>query len=458
MLVLYESPAGYALFKLLDDGKLSKPDDLYKSFEDENKANSILKLKAFSKFQNMTEALSAATALMEGKLTTDLESFLKKQTKDTQEKLAVLDSKLGSEISKTLGLKIVSDNAVMELFRGIRSQFNNIVTGIQETDLNTMALGLSHSLSRYKLKFSPDKIDTMIVQAISLLDDLDKELNTYCMRIREWYGWHFPELSRIIQDNIAYAKVVRACGMRQNIPTTDLTEILPEELAKEVVAAVMISMGTEISEEDIASINALADEIISINSYRQELHEYLKNRMNAIAPNVSALLGEQVGARLIAHAGSLMALAKAPASTVQIFGAEKALFRAMKTKQNTPKYGLIYHASLVGQAAPKIKGKISRVLAAKTSLAARVDALGEEVTNEIGLSGRTVVENRLKHLEDALKNTNSGSAKFKPQNKKVSYGTTSNPSSSSAQSQGNKRYNPEQDFSAASSKKAKKEK
>jgi len=284
---------------------------------------------------------------------------------------------------------------------------------------------------------------------------LDKELNTYCMRIREWYGWHFPELSRIIQDNIAYAKVVRACGMRQNIPTTDLTEILPEELAKEVVAAVMISMGTEISEEDIASINALADEIISINSYRQELHEYLKNRMNAIAPNVSALLGEQVGARLIAHAGSLMALAKAPASTVQIFGAEKALFRAMKTKQNTPKYGLIYHASLVGQAAPKIKGKISRVLAAKTSLAARVDALGEEVTNEIGLSGRTVVENRLKHLEDALKNTNSGSAKFKGQNKRVSYGTTSNPSST--QSQGNKRYNPEQDFSAASSKKAKKQ-
>ena len=181
---------------------------------------------------------------MEGKLTTDLESFLKKQTKDTQEKLAVLDSKLGSEISKTLGLKIVSDYAVMELFRGILSQFNNIVSGIQESDLNTMALGLSHSLSRYKLNFSPDKIDTMIVQAISLLDDLDKELNTYCMRIREGYGWHFPELSRIIQDNIAYAKIVRACGMRQNIPSTDLSGILPDELDKEVVAAVMISMGT----------------------------------------------------------------------------------------------------------------------------------------------------------------------------------------------------------------------
>jgi nucleolar protein 58 len=111
------------------------------------------------------------------------------------------------------------------------------------------------------------------------------------------------------------------------------------------------------------------------------------------------MVGELVGARLIAHAGSLLNLAKHPASTIQILGAEKALFRALKTKHDTPKYGLIYHASLIGQTTPKNKGKISRVLAAKTALAIRVDALGESVGPTIALENRVKVESRIRQLE-----------------------------------------------------------
>ena len=117
-------------------------------------------------------------------------------------------------------------------------------------------------------------------------------------------------------------------------------------------------MGTEISDSDLTHIHALCDQVISISEYRAQLYDYLRNRMIAIAPNLTALVGELVGARLISHAGSLLNLAKHPASTVQILGAEKALFRALKTKHDTPKYGLIYHASLVGQAPPKLKGKV----------------------------------------------------------------------------------------------------
>ena len=105
-------------------------------------------------------------------------------------------------------------------------------------------------------------------------------------------------------------------------------------------------MGTEISESDIQHIHALCDQVIAISAYRAQLAEYLRNRMNAVAPNLAALVGDLVGARLIAHAGSLLSLAKFPASTVQILGAEKALFRALKTKHDTPKYGLIYHVCL----------------------------------------------------------------------------------------------------------------
>merc|ERR1711943_4954 len=138
----------------------------------------------------------------------------------------------------------------------------------------------------------------------------------------------------------------------------------------------------EIAATDLENIGQLADQVISLSEYRAQLSEYLKSRMNAIAPNLTILVGELVGARLIAHAGSLMNLAKQPASTVQILGAEKALFRALKAKHDTPKYGLIYHASLVGQAQPKHKGKISRMLAAKASICARVDALGDKDTQE----------------------------------------------------------------------------
>jgi len=111
------------------------------------------------------------------------------------------------------------------------------------------------------------------------------------------------------------------------------------------------------------------------------------------------LVGELVGARLIAHAGSLVNLAKHPASTVQILGAEKALFRALKTKKATPKYGLIYHASLVGQTTPKNKGKISRILANKAALSCRVDALGDENTKPIGLQNLEKITARMQALD-----------------------------------------------------------
>ena len=135
-------------------------------------------------------------------------------------------------------------------------------------------------------------------------------------------------------------------GFRTNAATTDFSAILPEDLEATVKAAAEISMGTEISDSDINHIHSLCDQVIAISAYRAQLAEYLRNRMNAIAPNLTALVGELVGARLISHAGSLLSLAKQPASTVQILGAEKALFRALKTKHDTPKYGLIYHVRL----------------------------------------------------------------------------------------------------------------
>jgi nucleolar protein 58 len=175
----------------------------------------------------------------------------------------------------------------------------------------------------------------------------------------------------------------------------------------------ILNKGTEISEEDILNIRQLCDEILAIHEYRTHLYDYLRTRMMAIAPNLTVLVGDTVGARLIAHAGSLVNLAKHPASTVQILGAEKALFRALKTKKDTPKYGLIYHSALVGQASTKNKGKISRSLAAKASLATRVDAFGEDSTFDLGTEHRARLETRLRILEEGNMRKLTGSGKVK---------------------------------------------
>ncbi|RKP34059.1 hypothetical protein BJ085DRAFT_41802 [Dimargaris cristalligena] len=370
MLVLYETPAGFALFKADGKNLLSNPEDLWQSFATPELASATVQLHGFQKFESTVDALSAYTAVLDAKVPTSLQTFLTNALTPSEwkkQELAVADPKLGSALDAALNLKVVSDSSVMELFRGIRSQLDTVLTGLSQQDLGAMSLGLSHSLSRYRLKFSPDKVDTMIIQAIGLLDDLDKELNIYAMRAKEWYGWHFPEMTRIVGDNLMYAKTVRTMGVRTNAATTDLSGVLPEELEQEVKHAAEVSMGTEISDEDITNIHHLCDQL--------------------------------VGARLIAHAGSAMNLAKMPASTIQIMGAEKALFRALKTKSNTPKFGLIYHASLMGQVGATMKGKIARSLGAKAALSIRVDALSEDTTAEMGLAARSKIEGRIRQLE-----------------------------------------------------------
>lgn len=415
MLVLFETPAGYAIFKLLDEKKLEKVDSLYTSFETPDLAQKVVALKHFEKFADTTEALAATTALVEGKLSKSLKRAVKKLLDtDTKEQLLVADAKLGSALKEKFSLQCLSNTSVQELMRCIRSQLDNLIGGMAaKKEMTAMALGLAHSLSRYKLKFSPDKVDTMIVQAVSLLDDLDKELNNYIMRCREWYGWHFPELGKIITDNMGFAKTVRIIGTRDNASSSDLSDILAEEIEEKVKEAAEISMGTEISEQDIENIIRLCDQIIDMTNYRTQLYDYLKNRMMAIAPNLTVLVGDLVGARLISHAGSLINLAKHPASTVQILGAEKALFRALKAKKDTPKYGLIYHSQLVGQSSTKNKGKMSRMLAAKAALATRVDALGEETHVKLGLNHRAKLEKRLRELEEGNVKRISGTGKAK---------------------------------------------
>ncbi|KAF1829208.1 Nop domain-containing protein [Decorospora gaudefroyi] len=410
LFVLAESSAGYVLFKSRDKKLLAA-----EQAKDGSAVVDALKLKSWSKFDSAVTALEQAAALTEGKVTPMLSSLLDELKEETKATLAVADPKLSNAIAQLpgLSLKTVSDSSTQDVYRAIRENLTTLLPDLLPSEEAATRLGLAHSLSRHKLKFSADKVDTMIIQSIASLDVLDKQLNTYAMRVKEWYGWHFPELAKILNDNLAYSRVVLKMGFRSGARDADLADILPEEIEQAVKAAAEISMGTEITEEDLEATSALAEQVVDLTEHRQNLGNYLSNRMQALAPNLTALVGELVGARLIAHAGSLMNLAKSPGSTIQILGAEKALFRALKTKHDTPKYGLIYHASLIGQATGKNKGKIARMLAAKSALGLRVDALStwgvssedtsreptEEEKSQLGRDARLTIERRLRALE-----------------------------------------------------------
>ncbi|GJD08530.1 Probable nucleolar protein 5-2 [Galdieria sulphuraria] len=214
MFVLFETPGGYALFKLTDEKKIlsSSLEDLI-ALENKNASTEYFQLKAFDKFKDTDEALTSAASLVQGKLCKPLKKFLKKNI-PKGESLAIAETKLAGAIQEKLGLHCVVDSQVQQLFRLIRNDAHVLLDEYVDNQ-KSMILGLAHSLSRYKLKFSTEKVDTMIIQSIGLLDDLDKEINTYSMRLREWYGWHFPELAKIVNDNTIYARIVHRVARRR---------------------------------------------------------------------------------------------------------------------------------------------------------------------------------------------------------------------------------------------------
>lgn len=414
--LLYETASGYTLFdvKGLDELGASSA-QAQQSVNDLARFSKTVDLVAFKPFKSAIEALEQVNAVAEGIATTDLLDFLEMNLpkvkkgadpKKAKFQLGVYDSKLGAAIQEGRGFACVCNELSGELLRGVRLHVTHFIKQLEELDVRRSQLGLAHSYSRAKVKFNVNRVDNMVIQAIALLDTLDRDINTFVMRVREWYSWHFPELVKVVPDNYQYSRLALIVGDKSTLSEDKLpamVEVLgEEEKAQEVVDAARTSMGQDISPIDLINIATFAKRVISLAEYRVKLQTYLHEKMHAIAPNLSALIGEVVGARLISHAGSLTNLAKCPASTVQILGAEKALFRALKTRGNTPKYGLIFHSSFIGRAKQRNKGRISRYLANKCSIASRIDCFMDKQTAAFGQAMKAQVEERLRFYDEGI--------------------------------------------------------
>ncbi|CAH9116277.1 unnamed protein product [Cuscuta europaea] len=404
--LLFESASGYGLFLANGLDEIGQNTEaIRKSVLDLNRFGKVVKLIAFNPFDSALDALNQCNAVSEGQMTDELRNFLEltlpkvKEGKKAKFKLGLAEPKLGSHIVEVTKIPCESNEFVLELLRGVRLHFEKFIGNLKSGDIEKAQLGLGHSYSRAKVKFNVNRVDNMVIQAIFLLDTLDKDINTFSMRVREWYSWHFPELVKIINDNYLYAKLAKFIEDKSQLSDDslpDLTEIVgDEDKAKEIVVAAKASMGQDLSPVDLINVKQLAHRVMDLAEYRKNLYNYLVAKMNDIAPNLAALIGDVVGARLISHAGSLTNLAKCPSSTLQILGAEKALFRALKTKGNTPKYGLIFHSSFIGRAGAKNKGRMARYLANKCSIASRLDCFLDTSTTKFGEKLREQVEERL---------------------------------------------------------------
>jgi nucleolar protein 56 len=315
-----------------------------------------------------------------GKMADEIEELIKRLIKNGYENFVFESASLAGEVKEKLGVdvEISKLSLASETFRSNMERFaieTGFVNDVEGFRLWTHDVTLE--TAKLRVKGAVEKRDLVIAQAIQTLDDLDKAINLFMGRVREWYGIHFPELDRLLEKHETFARLVLKFGNKENVTVEKLVEDeIPKAKAEQIVKIAETSMGADLSDTDLRQIQALCKNILSLYQLRQELENYLDGTMEDVAPNTKALVGSLLGARLIALAGGLSNLAKRPASTIQVLGAEKALFRSLKTGTRPPKHGIIFQHTYLHEAKRWHRGKIARALAGKVSIAVRVDAFG----------------------------------------------------------------------------------
>ncbi|MFX1314917.1 MAG: C/D box methylation guide ribonucleoprotein complex aNOP56 subunit [Promethearchaeota archaeon] len=260
---------------------------------------------------------------------------------------------------------------------------------------------INEQLTRRKVSQAGEKADIIIMQIIATLDIIKKTVSLFSTRLREWYGLHFPELTdKIIEDNMLLINLVSILGYRNKFTVENLKKSfeLKEDIVERLSLQASESMGADI---DLTFVQSYAKQIIALNQYREELERHLDELMEKAAPNINAIIGSLIGAKLLAKAGSLRKLAFMPASRIQLLGAEKALYRFLKTGEKRPKHGLIFQWNQIRSSKPWNRGKIARLVAGKIGLSAKVDFFSGEFIGDI-LSKE--IEEKIKEIEEKYPN------------------------------------------------------
>lgn len=248
-----------------------------------------------------------------------------------------------------------------------REKFRSIAKklGFSDVELNQFLTDIAIGLTKRRTKETVKK-DKIIIQAVDAIDEIDKSLNIFIARLREWYGLHFPEMDKLIEKHEKFAKIVSEYGLRNNIKEKELSGLKD------------VSMGIDLAEKDETILKEYATKIKELYKLREHIEKYVGYVMKEVAPNLKELAGPLLAARLIALTGGLEKLAKKSSSTIQLLGAEKALFRYLRGRGRSPKYGLLFTHPFIQNASPNKRGKVARILASKLSIAVKIDYYGKE--------------------------------------------------------------------------------
>ncbi|MFL2932590.1 MAG: NOP5/NOP56 family protein [Nitrososphaerales archaeon] len=301
----------------------------------------------------------------------------------------------------------VNDQSLLEILSKIYPDKNFIYKTIDSSNLFPLFVQsgffsseeeISNFLQNFSIEYSKQQIrdvsgkeDLQIIEGINSLDELDKAINILMARINEWYGLHFPELENLVKDSNEYFKFVSLGLNRSSITEKDLDSFsFSEKKLDAIFSAAQDSKGGEINSKDLSIISILSDNVINLVKVRDKMLNYISDLMNNVAPNLSAIAGPTIGARLIAKSGGMMKLARLPSSTIQVLGAEKALFRSLKSGSRPPKHGIIFQHDKVHSSPKWQRGKIARSLAAKIAIAVRIDVFrgSKEIDIEHSLDER----------------------------------------------------------------------
>jgi len=375
---LIESPAG--LFLLEKTGKLSE--------------------RALFP-HNATDAATLLQQVQSGQLPDALSDFARKLAELDLERITVDNEPLARLARSLVKSEVIQDERDATVSK-LRNRLPSILVRLRiiesKDDYEQFVRDVSLELAKGAITEATTKRDLYAIQTVRCIEDLDKTLNLLAGRIREWYGLHFPELDRLVEKHDTYIRLIQILGGRESFSLEALVKQgIPQDKATAISVSAQKSPGAEISGPDLEWLREVCGTVLQMYKLRDAAEKYTDKIMAEVAPNMTSVLGAVLSAKIISMAGGLENVAKLPASTLQVLGAEKALFRTLKTGARPPKHGVIFQYAAIHQSPKWLRGKIARAVAGKMAIAARMDAFGGADT---GGKMREALEKKIVDLKE----------------------------------------------------------
>jgi len=350
---------------------------------------------------NPKDAAASLKEVREGRLPSEFSEFANRLSQLKMEKL-VVDTEYLARISREILKSEVILDERDETISRLRNRLSNMLVRLRilesKDDYEKRVQEVSMELAQVSIAEIGTKRDLYAIQTVRCIEDLDKVLNLLAGRIREWYSLHFPELDRLVERHDSYIRLVQNLGTRESFSASSLIELgIPQERSRLISEAAQRSSGADLPQMDLAWLQEVCTTVLQMYKLRETAEKYTDKIMFEVAPNMTGVLGAVLSAKILSMAGGLENVAKMPASTIQVLGAEKALFRTLKTGARPPKHGIIFQFAAIHQSPRWLRGRIARAVAGKLAIAARMDAFGGSNEAE---KMRASLEKKLKDLKD----------------------------------------------------------